>query len=117
MDSPYTISDFQKFGGLIASKTISQTQGGDEQSWCGYDSKEIMGSSKNWIKTVKANQVWGLPYLSRSRQRACIIRELYLAEMVLKTCPICRINNRKLFKQLMADIPDHQLQPYLPLSL
>ena len=75
-----------------------------------------MDSPKNWIKTVKAVQVWGLPYLSRSRQMAFIIREWYLAEMVRKTCLICRIDNRKLFKQLMADIPDHQLQPCLPLS-
>ena len=40
--------------------------------------------------------------LARSRQRAFIIRDRYLVEMVHQMCPISRINNMKLFKLRMS---------------
>ena len=54
--------------------------------------------------------------LARSRQRAWIIRGRYLAKLVCKSCPLCRLNKRKLSKQLMAEIPEHQLQPCPPFT-
>ena len=54
--------------------------------------------------------------LSRSRQRAWIIRGRYLAKEICGSCPKCRILRRKLSQQLMADVPEHQLQPCPPFS-
>ena len=54
--------------------------------------------------------------LARSRQRAWIIRGRYLAKFVCKACPLCKLNKRKLAKQLMAMIPEHQLHPCPPFS-
>ena len=54
--------------------------------------------------------------LARSRQRAWIIRGRYLAKLVCKICPLCRLNKRKLAKQLMADIPEYQLRPCPPFT-
>ena len=54
--------------------------------------------------------------LARSRQRAWIIRGRYLAKQVCKACPLCKLNKRKLSKQLMADIPEHQLYPCPPFT-
>ena len=54
--------------------------------------------------------------LARSRQRAWIIRGRFLAKLVCKSCPLCKLNRRKMTQQLMADIPAHQLYPCLPFS-
>ena len=54
--------------------------------------------------------------LARSRQRAWIIRGRYLAKSVCKACPLCRRTKGKLTKQLMAEIPRHQLQPCPPFT-
>ena len=54
--------------------------------------------------------------LARSRQRAWIIRGRFLAKEICKSCPLCRLNKRKLSQQLMADIPEHQLYPCPPFS-
>ena len=54
--------------------------------------------------------------LARARQRAWIIRGRYLAKLVCKTCPLCRLNKMKLAKQLMGKIPEHQLQPCPPFT-
>jgi hypothetical protein len=54
--------------------------------------------------------------LARSRQRAWIIRGRFLAKQVCKACPLCKLKKAKLAKQLMADIPQHQLSPCPPFS-
>ena len=54
--------------------------------------------------------------LARSRQRAWIIRGRFLAKQVCKACPLCKLKKAKLAKQLMADIPQHQLFPCPPFS-
>ena len=54
--------------------------------------------------------------LARSRQRAWIIRGRFLAKLVCKSCPLCKLNRRKMTQQLMADIPAHQLYPCPPFS-
>jgi len=54
--------------------------------------------------------------LARSRQRAWIIRGRFLAKQVCKACPVCRLKKATLAKQLMADIPEHQLSPCPPFS-
>ena len=54
--------------------------------------------------------------LARSRQRAWIIRGRFLAKQVCKACPVCRLKKVSLAKQLMADIPEHQLFPCPPFS-
>ena len=54
--------------------------------------------------------------LARYRQRAWIIRGRFLAKEICKSCPLCRLNKRKLSQQLMADIPEHKLYPCPPFS-
>ena len=54
--------------------------------------------------------------LARSRQRAWIVRGRFLAKLVCKSCPLCKLNRRKMTQQLMADIPAHQLYPCPPFS-
>ena len=57
-----------------------------------------------------------LDVLARSRQRAWIVRGRFLAKDVIKACPLCRLRRSKLSKQLMGDIPQHQLFPCPPFS-
>ena len=57
-----------------------------------------------------------LDVLARSRHRAWIIRGRYLAKEVCKVCPACKLSKRRLCRQLMADIPEHQLVPCPPFS-
>ena len=54
--------------------------------------------------------------LARSRQRAWVVRGRFLAKQVCKWCPICRLRRKELTKQIMADIPQHQLRPCPPFS-
>ena len=54
--------------------------------------------------------------MARSRQRAWIIGARNLAKEVCKVCPVCRLRKVQLAKQLMADIPEHQLYPCPPFT-
>ena len=54
--------------------------------------------------------------MARSRQRAWILGARNLAKEVCKVCPVCRLRKVKLAKQLMADIPEHQLYPCPPFT-
>ena len=57
-----------------------------------------------------------LDVLARSRRHVWIIRGRYLAKLVCKACIVCRKSRADLAKQLMSDIPAHQLRPCPPFT-
>ena len=54
--------------------------------------------------------------LARSRETAWVVRGGSLAKTISRCCPRCRRENKKFSKQMMADIPRHQLIPCSPFT-
>ena len=69
-----------------------------------------------WESHCKDHRMSSSDVLARSRQWAWIIRGRYLARLICKTCLKCKLTQKKLGAQLMADIPAHQLKPCPPFT-
>ena len=69
-----------------------------------------------WESHMEDHRASSVDVLARSRQRAWIVRGRFLAREICKSCPRCKLLRRKLTKQLMSQIPDHQLFPCPPFS-
>ena len=69
-----------------------------------------------WESHCKDHRMSSSDVLARSRQWAWIIRGRYLARLICKTRPKCKLTQKKLSAQLMADITVHQLRPCPPFT-
>ena len=97
---------------------------------CGQSLLELLGVSKlpvlarstrlaeliMWESHCEDHRMSSSDVLTRSRQRAWIIWGRYLARFVCKSCPRCKLAQKRLSAQLMADIPAHQLKPCPPFT-